>query len=248
MRGIALEGCASRSAWQVGVVVRLAERGLVFDAAAGASSGSLVAVAVATGRLGELEDAWLDVTARRRPVEPGALLRGRWPGRMSHVLRDAAERWLGDLRLPDVPRPLGIPVTLLGPGGRTRVLLDRSRDLPVVDAILASCFIPGPYSRMPRVDGRPAVDGAWQIRVPAADVLALGASRVLALTTDPGGRSSAGLIRPRHVPWPAGTEVLAPSRPVLLGSFDFDATRTRAAIAQGREDADRWLASRSSGA
>lgn len=223
------------------MVVRLVQRGVRFDVAAGASSGSLVAAAIATGRVGELEDAWLDVTARRRPVEPRAVLSGRWPGRMSHVLREAAEAWLGDLRLPEVPRPLGIPVTLVGPRGRTRVLLDRSHDLSVVDAILASCFIPGPYSRVPWIGGRPAVDGAWQVRVPASDVRLLGGSRVLALTTDPGGRLSAGLFRPRHVEWPVDTDVLAPSRPVALGSFDFHEGRTRAAIAQGREDADRWL-------
>ena len=62
--GIAFEGCACRSAWQVGVAEWLVARGVRLSVAAGASSGALVAAAVALGEVPRMREVWLDVTTR----------------------------------------------------------------------------------------------------------------------------------------------------------------------------------------
>ena len=55
--GIALEGCACRAAFQVGAIEWLSEQGFRPAVAVGASSGSIVAAAMALGRGGELREA-----------------------------------------------------------------------------------------------------------------------------------------------------------------------------------------------
>jgi len=76
--GIAFEGCACRAAFQVGAIEWLTEQGFRPRAVAGASSGSLVAAALATGRVGELRDAWMEV-AGSEVCDWRRLLRARWP-------------------------------------------------------------------------------------------------------------------------------------------------------------------------
>ena len=243
MLAVAFEGCACRAAFHVGVVEWLSERGMLPEAVAGASSGSLVAAAVALGRAGELREGWearlgLDIW------QPGRVLRGRWPLTMSHVLREALRDHVGDVRLPDVPRPLAIAVTRLSRRGRVERVLTRSDDLPVAEAVAASSFLPGPYSRPTFVDRRPALDGAWQVRTPIAAARALGATRTLACVSDEEGRLLGGFFRIRAFPVPADVAVLAPIEPLALRGFDFDPPRTRHAFAVGRRSAEAFVRAR----
>ena len=246
--GIAFEGCACRSAWQVGVAEWLSERGLRPAVVSGASSGALVAAAVAMGAEQVLRETWLDLTARHRPFELRALQRGAWPGRMSHILRAGLNGLLSGVPLSDVPRPIAIAVTVLAAAGPQRRLLTQKDPFPLVDAVLASCFIPGPYSRPVVLGGRLMVDGAWHQRVPVDALPGLGATHLLALTTNPDGRLIGGLLRQRALPWPAGVLVLAPTEPLAIRGFDFDLTKNEAAIRSGRRSAEvfarrneRWL-------
>lgn len=237
MLSIAFEGNACRAAFHIGVARELFDRGVRPDIVAGASSGSLVAAAWAAGALDTLEERWLELIASARPFDLGALKRGRWPGRMSHVLRDGLERDHGAVMLADVPM-LRVAVTRLGVRGRRAVHLGPDTDLRVVDAVLASCFIPGPYSRPVFVGRRPAVDGAWVARVPI-DALPIG-SRV-AVVGDELGRLRAGLIRERPVLRPDDVEVIHPTGPLRAQGFVFDPVAAREAIDHGREVGAAWV-------
>lgn len=237
---MAFEGCACRAAWHVGVVEWLAERGVHAEVSAGASSGALVASMIAVGADSSLREAWLDVTTRYRPYELGAIKRLRWPGRMTYVLREALVSLAGDRWLADVTQPLAITVTMLNRTGISRRVLTRGDRMRLSDALMASCFIPGPYSRIPRLDGRPAVDGAWHQRVPIDTLQPLGATRMLAVTSDPQGRLIGGALRRVELPWPANTRVIWPDAPLPIGIFDFDRARTLACIELGRRSGERF--------
>ncbi len=239
--GFAFEGSSCRSAFGVGAAQRLAELGVVPDVVAGASSGSVLAAAIATDRGDALPEVWLEVSARARYFQPRRLLRGRWPLTMSHILRGALTEWLGATRLSETTRPIALLVTRLRPTGpRVQVLTGRD-DVGLVEAVLGSCFIPGPYSRPIRIGGRLVVDGAWMMRVPAAEALALGADRVIAIVTDEEHRNIGGLFRKRTHPWPPGVRALGPLGPMQISGFDFDVAKHRAAMAMGRESAEMFV-------
>ncbi|MEZ4318973.1 MAG: patatin-like phospholipase family protein [Myxococcota bacterium] len=233
---VALEGCACRAAFHVGVTSWMVGRGLTPPVVAGASSGALVGAVWAVGRVPELREAWLEMAGTARVFEPRRLLRGRWPGRMSHLLRDRLDEY-GHLRMSDVPA-LRVAITRLGLRGPRRVVLDARSDVSVVDAVLASCFIPGPYSRPVVVGRRFAVDGAWFERVPVG---ALPVGRAIAVVSDPRGRIVGGWPRERTLPVSADVRVLAPLEPLPLSGFDFDGPGTRAAIAIGEASAEAFV-------
>lgn len=232
--GLAFEGCACRAAFHVGAVEWLRERGVRPHAVSGASAGAMVAVAVSLG-LDALEERWGDLLGRTRVFQPRRLLRGVWPFAMSDVLGDALARHFGETLLSELPLPTALVVTHLSPQrGRERRVLTRAHPIPARQAVLASSFIPGPYHRLIRVGGRLGVDGAWQVRTPVVEARDAGATHVLALVSDPQARLIEGLVRERAAPAPSYARVFGPASSLTLGSFDFDATRTRAAFAAGR--------------
>ena len=238
--GIAFEGCAGRAAFSAGVAMELQRCGQMPDLIAGASSGAIVAVFAAAGRAGELEQSWL--TSAGSPVfSPTALLRLAWPFRMSEIVARAMSQAFGGLRLDELPRSVAIPVTFIGVEGRSRRVLTRADAVPVVEAVLASCFVPGPYSRVIRIDGRPAFDGAWQERAPLKEAQDLGASRVIVVNGHPRETLATGYPFVRQVPLPADCRVIRPRLPLALGGYDTDESRIRAAIQAGRRAASRFL-------
>ena len=128
--------------------------------------------------------AWL-VGAGKPIFRPENLLAGRWPFVMSDIVTEALEAALGSVRLPQARIPLAIPVTHLGPAGRHRRVLTCTDDVSVVEAVLGSCFVPGPYIRRVFVDGRLAVDGAWKVRTPVEEALELAPGPCLAIVANP---------------------------------------------------------------
>lgn len=243
--GLALEGCAGRAAFLAGAVARLEELGVSVSVVAGASAGAIVAAAVADDRALELPGRWL-ASAGRPVFRPAALLRGRWPLRMSEIVGDALDAMFGRRQLGSLPRPVAIPVTFLGPLGRTRRVLVRGDPVGIAEAVLGSCFVPGPYSRPVRPLGRLALDGAWQVRTPVADARALGADRVLAVVANPAGALMRGFPLSREVPPPAWCRVLAPPAPLALGPYDPDPARIRDAIDLGARAAEGFVRRQSS--
>ena len=235
--GIAFEGCACRAAFHVGALEWLSEHGFRAAAVAGASSGSLVAAAVAMNGGDGLRGAWMELVGG--PVcDWRRLMRARWPFRMTEIVSAAAKRHFGGATMGDTAVPLGIAVTEWR-NWRFRRRLITSRDrLRIAAVVQASCFFPGPYWQMVPLDGRPTFDGAWLGRVPVDDVEALGARKVIACSSDLEGRLLKGAIRPTEVASPkADYRVLYPTEPLALGSFDFDRTRFLEAFAIGRASA-----------
>lgn len=233
---IAFEGCACRAAFHVGVAGWLQERGLVPPVMAGASSGSIVAALWSAGELEVLRELWLELAGVTTVFEPRRLLRGRWPGRMSHVLGGPLERF-SHLTMSDLPG-LQVVVTRCGLRGPRPVVIDSTHDVPMVKAVLASCFIPGPYSRPVVLNRRVAVDGAWFQRVP---VMGLPDGPALLVVTDPGAEVLAGWPISRTMRVGENRKVLAPIRPLPLWGFDFDAASTREAMAIGAASADAFF-------
>jgi len=88
--GIAFEGCACRAAFHVGAVEWLTENGFRPAAVAGASSGSLVAAALATNRDDRLREAWMELVGSA-VCDWRRVLRARWPFRMTEIVAGAAQ-------------------------------------------------------------------------------------------------------------------------------------------------------------
>lgn len=239
--GIALEGCGARAAFHVGAVEVLTEAGVQPAVVGGASSGSMVASALALGRAGSFRARWETMLGSTDVFQPGRLLKGQWPMTMSDVLLDALELELGDMRLPELPLPIAIVVTHVGLGGRSRQVLTRADDVLVWEAIGASSFIPGPYAKPIKVRGKVGFDGAWEVRTPVDEVRALGANRVIAVVANPQRALIRGLLVERAIEPPPWARVLGPIEPLTLGMFDFDIERTQHAFETGRRSAEAFL-------
>ena len=237
---IAFEGCASRSAFSLGAAIGLHEAGVRPELVAGASSGAIVATLLAADDAAAMEAAWMNGAGA--PVwVPSAVLRGRWPLRMSDVVGDALRAVFGERLLCDLPLPVTIPVTHLSPSGRTRRLLTREDRIAIVDAVLGSCFIPGPYSRIVRIDGRIAFDGAWQLRTPIDAARSMGASKIILVNGHVRDGIATGFPWVSQIPVPADCRVIRPRSPLALGPFDTDTDRNREAIARGRRCAIQFV-------
>lgn len=240
--GIAFEGCGCRAAFHVGAIEWFAEHHLLPAAVAGASSGALIAAATAVGRVADLRPVWTDLFGSR-VCDPRRLLRGRWPFRMSEIVGGAATTYFGDRLLADTLIPLSIVVTQLGRSGFERRALTARDPVPLATAILASCFLPGPYSRMVPIDRRLTVDGAWLGRVPIRELADLGVPRVVACVSDDEGRLLRGAFWTSSIAVPRGVDyrVLAPVAPLPIGAFDFDRSATLETFDIGRASAEVFV-------
>jgi predicted acylesterase/phospholipase RssA len=241
--GVAFEGCGCRAAFHVGVIEWLAEHNLLPAAVAGASSGAVIAAATAVGRVADLRPVWTELFGSR-VFDLARLRRGRWPFRMSEIVGDAATKYFGDRLLADTLIPLSIVVTQLRATGFERRALTARDPLPLATAILASCFLPGPYSRMVPIDRRLTVDGAWLGRVPIRELAELGPPRVVACVSDDAGRLLRGAVWPTSmaVPQEVDCRVLAPITPLPIGAFDFDRAATLETFDIGRASAEVFVA------
>jgi predicted acylesterase/phospholipase RssA len=239
--GIAFEGCACRAAFHVGAFEWLTEHGFRAAAVVGASSGSLVAAAVAMNRAAGLRSAWMDLVGS--PVcDWRRLTRARWPFRMTEIVSGAAKRHFGDAMMADTAVPLGIAVTEWRDWRFQRRLVTRHDRLRIAAVVQASCFFPGPYWQMVPLDGRPTFDGAWLGRVPVDEVERLGARKVIACSSNLEGRLLKGAIRPTDAASPkADYRVLYPTEPLALGPFDFDRKRSLEAFEIGRASAAAFV-------
>jgi predicted acylesterase/phospholipase RssA len=238
--GIAFEGCACRAAFHVGALEWLTEHGFRPAAVAGASSGSLVAAALATNRSERLREAWMELVGSS-VCDWRRLLRARWPFRMTEIVAGAARRHFGDAEMTDTVVPLGIAVTVWDNWRFERRVITGRDPLRIASVVQASCFLPGPYWQMVPVDGRPTFDGAWLERVPVDDVERLGARKVIACSSDADGRLLKGAFRSVEPSSPRSDHrVLSPIQPLELGAYDFDLARSIAALAIGRASAEAF--------
>lgn len=203
-------------AWAAGLLHGLAEQGVTLhdaDLVVGTSAGSVVGAWLATGVATEEMHARQVDPARqtaelRAPVDVPAL----W-ARFAEVLADCppeemrsrigalaletetvpeeARRQVMADRLPVHEWPPGLVVTVVDALTGERRALDAGSGLPLVDAVAASCAVPGVWPPV-TLDGRRYVDGGVHTTLNAD--LAAGAARVLVLA--PGGVAGGGPLGP----------------------------------------------------
>jgi NTE family protein len=163
--GLALGGGAIRG-WAHFGVLRVFERsGIPLDFLAGTSSGAVVAALAAVPNGADEGAAKL---ARVSPkVFRPRLARGSLMS--SAGMRAALREMFGERRFEDLAIPLAVTATDLQ--AESEAVLLRG---PLVEALLASCAIPGIYPPQP-VDGRLLVDGGILNPVPSNLVVDLGA-------------------------------------------------------------------------
>jgi NTE family protein len=241
--GMAFEGCGCRAAFHIGVIEWCADHDLMPGVVAGASSGAIIAAATAIGRVADLRHAWSELLDSR-VCDFRRLLRGRWPFRMSEIVGDAATRYFGSRLLVETLAPLSIVITELRGTGFRRRALTAIDPVRIATAVRASCFIPGPYSRMVPIDRRLTFDGAWLGRVPVLEAARLGARRVVACVSDDTGRLLRGALwtRPMALPPEVDYRVLSPVTPLPIRTFDFDRVATLETFAIGRASAEAFAA------
>jgi NTE family protein len=240
MLAIAFEGCACRAAFHAGVAAGLAEGGLAFPLAAGASSGSLCAAGVAAGRSAELPSVFASL-AGRSIVSLRRILANRSPFDMSHLVRTTLRERLGDLDLRSAPGEALVTATRL-PDLRT--LLYSSREEPdLLLPLLGSCFVPVLYGRTVRHRGALLVDGGLTDNLPIAPLVARGADEVIAVVARADGTA---MKRPGRARWrPAAkgarVHVVAPARELEIRAWDFEPSRVARAVDAGYAAARTFL-------
>ena len=184
-----LSGGAALGAAQAGMLRGLYEHGVTPDLLVGTSVGALNAAFVASrpqapATADALARVWLGLRrADAFPVSPRALVRGL-RRRGDHVvpdrgLRRLLDRHLGVRRLEDAAVPLHVVAYDVG-AGEERLLSDG----PAADAVLASAAVPGLLPPVRR-DGAVLVDGGVVNNTPVSHAVALGAQRVVVLSTQP---------------------------------------------------------------
>ena len=168
-RTLVLTGGGARGASQIGMLRRLLEEGLEFDAVVGCSVGALNAVRYANDptvrALDDLEKVWEGLRSRDIfPVTPYGIIRGV-TGRPHLVnprgIRNLLEKesLVSDLELTKVP--LGVVTTRLDTG--KPALWTRG---PTVDVLSASCALPGILPPVLLNDGANHVDGGVSSAAP----------------------------------------------------------------------------------
>jgi NTE family protein len=248
---LVLGGGGGRAAAHVGVWRTLHELGVGVRRVVGSSAGALVGACIATGM------PWQELVARARRLPRGRifaldarlLIRGTRSRSLlrEEALRDLIHRLLPVTRFDELTIPLSInavdlatgSVVWFGEGGRT--------DLPLADAVYASCALPLVFPPA-AIAGERFVDGGIVDPLPIGRAGALGGERIVAVdlaSTDAGPHAPGGMLdtycrvfeilrrsaRPDAAPEPRADVVRI--RPRLPERSTFDLSRAEELIAVG---------------
>nr|WP_240806675.1 patatin-like phospholipase family protein [Polyangium spumosum] len=225
---MSLPGCACRAAFQFGVLSRLVAAGERFDVVAGASSGSVSGAALVAGLADVGPDLWRSM-AKTPVVSRRYLASERSPFGMSAVLRGALERFLPEEKLHGTEAELLVATTHARRffAGRKDALVVHSnherRDMH--DVLVASCFIPVIYARVPRLDGEVHMDGGAADNTLIDALVARGATDITVISPFAGGKIARTLFSPEAPPTApphVRLRLLFPERPLRQRHFDFD--------------------------
>ena len=200
--GLALGSGAARGWAHIGAIRALEERGVKPDIICGTSIGALVGAFYAAGELEKLEGwvtglAWTTVLRLMDLTWRGGLIRGQ---RLFTLFRSTFD----DRDISELPVIYGAIATELASGREIWL-----REGKVLDAVRASCAMPGLFTPVIRNDAV-VVDGGLVNPVPVSMCRALGADLVIAvdlswgklgLYRDRGRAKSADqVVAPRDVP------------------------------------------------
>jgi NTE family protein len=245
MRALSLPGCACRSAFQFGVLARLAAAGERFDMVAGASSGSLAGAVFVAGLAGRGPDF-------ARELSGAPIVSTRYLGTersvfgVGRILRETLRRNLPEALLHRTEAELLVATTHAAAYARrfipARVREPRHEPLRVHsnrerkdlhDIILASCYIPVLHAGVARVDGALHVDGAFADNTLIDALAARGADEITVITPFAGGgvaRTMLAAEAPLHPRPGVRLRVIYPERPLSIGRFDFAPQRIEEAL------------------
>jgi NTE family protein len=203
-------------AWEIGVLAGLAADGVdlsTADLVVGTSAGSVVGAQLRSGVPAEemfhrqLAGYGAEVTAQLSALTMArwawAVMRSRDPqrararvGRMalrSRTMPESERRAVIEARLTKHEWPAGrLLITAVDAETGEFVAFDRDSGVPLVDAVGASCALPGVWPPV-TIDGRRYVDGG--VRSPANVDLAGGCERIVVLAPTSGGGPFASLAR-----------------------------------------------------
>lgn len=237
------EGCGCRAAFYAGVAAELTAAGMKFPVAAGASSGSLCAAAVAAGHAAELPTLWRDISGRS-VLSLRRTLHNRSIFDMSTIVRNSIVGLLGDGDLRNAPGEAIAAVTVM-PRFTTEFLSSR-HEANMINILLGSCFIPGIYGRWITHQRRILFDGGMRNNLPLEAAIAAGATDIICVVSRP---SPTANKHPLHRQWrpvaPLGSNarirVIHPTQPLAVRSWDLNRSNVAAAIAAGRAAAAGFL-------
>jgi NTE family protein len=200
--GLALGSGAARGWAHIGAIRALEERGVKPDMVCGSSIGALVGAFYASGELDKLETwvtslAWTTVLRLMDLTWRGGLIRGN---RLFNLFRATFE----DRDISELPMLYGAVATELTSGREIWL-----REGKVLDAVRASCAMPGLFTPVMRNDAM-LVDGGLVNPVPVSMCRALGADLVIAVDLSWGklgayrdrgrNKSDEKVVAPREVP------------------------------------------------
>ncbi len=170
--GLTLGGGGFRGSAHVGVLYELERLEIALDVVSGTSIGAIIGAAVAAGyRASAIECAFGGITPRNLISRE----RTGWGFVGPHKLRLLLEDVFGQRQIEDLPRRFAAIAVDLSTG--QEVVLDRG---PLVEALLASCAIPGLFPPQ-RWGASILVDGGIRNNLPIAAAHRLGAERVIAV-------------------------------------------------------------------
>ena len=182
---LVLGGGALRGLAHIGALRALEEHGLKPEAVLGTSIGALVAATWASGfPVPELEAMALGL--RRRDIfqlahTDMALKRMLSPALYrKEPLQDLVRGLLGDLTFRELPRRLVVSAVEINSGQQIFFGLPGLLDIPVAEAVIASCSLPGFFAAH-EIDSRFWVDGALIDNLPVRLAASLGGHPVIAI-------------------------------------------------------------------
>jgi predicted acylesterase/phospholipase RssA len=226
-KALSLPGCGCRGAFQFAVMARLAAAGERFDLVAGASSGSICAAVNVAGLSADGPAMWRSLA--QTPIVSTRYLKteGSVFG-MSAILREALRRYLPEEAIHAGEAELLVATTharrfaTRAPGALV-VHSNRMRK-DMHEIIVASCYIPVVYARVPRIDGEIHIDGGAADNTMIPALLARGADDITVVTPYVDGAVSETLFaaeRPPRVPPHVRLRLISPAHTLSQRRFDF---------------------------
>ncbi len=182
---LVLSGGGAKGAYEAGIALTLAARGVPIRLAAGSSAGALNAAALTDGRLDRLDALWRGVSREQvYALRPGVFFAGLLPGWLTLLALDGAGSLLDPRPLRELiagavdfgrvrASPVALRVVATDLERRERRVFDNQT--VSVDALLAASAVPGMFPPV-AVDGALLVDGGLVARAPVLEALEGGVS------------------------------------------------------------------------
>ncbi|PSG96123.1 hypothetical protein BRD56_12135 [Thermoplasmatales archaeon SW_10_69_26] len=269
MRALVIEGGGMRGAYANGVLARLQQADVSFDAVYGTSAGGALAAWFAAGQADRAARTWDYVnderilSYRRWLTRQGPLL--DHDGLFEIVYQD--ERPLDVDAVREAPFPVIVPATEVETG---EGVYQDLRDGDVIDWLRATGRLPLASGPPVEIDGTAYLDGGLADPIPIEKAIEDGADEIVVVLNRPERKSEAeswilgavvgqrfpelfDLVRRHAEIWndqaaiardpPPGVEttLIHPEEYLELARLSRDQAKIENAIETGREDADEWL-------